>query len=80
MQVKVQKWGNSLGVRLPRDIAKSARVTNGSVVDVRLVQGKIELKPQRTPKYDLKTLVAGISPANRHRETPTGTARGREVW
>ncbi|MBI4370780.1 MAG: AbrB/MazE/SpoVT family DNA-binding domain-containing protein [Elusimicrobia bacterium] len=79
MVTKIQKWGNSLGVRLPRPAAKDARVDVGTLVDVQVKKGEIVLHPIREKRYDLDEMLAGVHPSNLHGEIETGRPVGREV-
>ena len=80
MQTKVQKWGNSLGVRIPRPLADQVRIGEGSVVDIEEKNGEIVIKLVAPAEHTLDELVAGITEENRHGETETGAPVGREVW
>ena len=80
MQTKVQKWGNSLGLRIPKSFAAEARVEAGSTVDISVEDGEIVVKPIRRRKYDLRDLLRAINSRNVHREVETGEAVGREAW
>lgn len=85
MITKVQKWGNSLGVRIPKSFASEVRFEDGSVVDMSLVNGNVVLKPvilEPVPRkrYKLGDLVSGITAENTHQEVDSGQAVGREVW
>lgn len=76
---QVAKWGNSLGLRLPKSVALEARVDEGDTVDVSVKNGAIVIRPSR-PTYSLEQLVAKITPRNRHRESAWGTPVGHETW
>ena len=79
MQSKVQKWGNSLALRIPKSFAEEAQVTDGSEVDLQLRDGRLIIVPIRqTPS--LKSILAKITPKNVHHETDTGNPEGSEVW
>jgi antitoxin MazE len=80
MLTKVQKWGNSLGLRIPRTFAADARVAAGSVVDVSLERGGLMVRPARPRKYALGDLLKGVTKGNLHGEITTGTPVGRESW
>jgi len=80
MQTKVQKWGNSLALRIPKSFARDAHIENDSVVEVRLDGGKIIVEPMITRKWTLEELLAGINPENIHQETDAGSFLGQEVW
>ncbi len=80
MQTKVQKWGNSLAVRIPRGLTLSVRLRNGSLVDLSSVKGKLIITPVEETEYTLEQLVAKVNDKNIHREVDTGKAIGRESW
>lgn len=76
---QLAKWGNSLGLRLPKSVALEARVGEGDTVDVSVTNGVIVVRPNR-PSYSLDQLVARITPQNRHNESDWGTPVGDEAW
>lgn len=80
MVTKVQKWGNSLGVRIPKTFAAEAEITAGSAVDVSVENGELVLRPMRSKRYVLSAMLRRITPKNIHREIVTGDPVGREVW
>jgi len=80
MLTKIQKWGNSLALRIPRAFALDAKLENDSTVEISFVDGKIIIKPISTPTWSLDELLAGINKNNIHREVETGVAVGNEVW
>ena len=80
MVTKVLKWGNSLGVRIPRAFAAEAEVEVGSSVDMSVHKGRLVIRPVRRRRFVLQDLVKRISSRNLHGEVRTGAAVGREVW
>jgi antitoxin MazE len=80
MRTKVRKWGNSLGVRIPKAVAEEAAVGEGSAVDVSVSEGRIVVTPIAARRYTLATLLGGVTTDNRHAEVRTGRPRGRETW
>lgn len=80
MQTKVQKWGNSLALRIPKVLALDAHIKEGSLVDIAVSNGEIVAKATRKTTFDLKTLVARITPETIHGEVETGGPVGRESW
>ena len=76
----VQKWGNSLALRIPRTLAKDAHLRQGTVVKVAMVEGKIVVIPGTKQKYSLSQLLKGIKPSNLHSEADFGAHQGKEVW
>ncbi len=74
------KWGNSLAVRIPKDVVESAKLREGDSVSVRVSSsGEITIRAAR-PVYSLDELVTGITAKNRHAETDWGAAVGEESW
>jgi antitoxin MazE len=80
VQRKIQRWGNSLGLRIPRSFAEEAGVGAGSEVDLSIVDGDLVVKATRRRKYPLKELLRKITAKNIHAEVDTGDPVGREVW
>jgi len=80
MQTKVQKWGNSLGLRIPRAFAAEARVDEGATVDLSVANGNLLVRPVRARRYVLRQLLKGVTTQNLHGEVAAGDAVGREVW
>ena len=76
---QIAKWGNSLGLRLPKAVAREAQLDEGDTVDVSVKNGTIVVRPTR-PTYSLDTLVAKITPRNRHGESDWGAPVGHELW
>jgi antitoxin MazE len=76
---RIAKWGNSLGLRLPRSVAREVRVDEGDTVEVTVDNGALVIRPGRL-RYSLDDLVGRISARNRHRETAWGTPAGHEAW
>ena len=79
MRTRVQKWGNSLAVRIPKPFAEGAGLQPSSEVDVSLEKGELRLSPVRL-SWNLKRLLKGVTKKNIHREVDAGPAVGREAW
>jgi antitoxin MazE len=80
MHTKIQRWGNSLGLRIPRAFAVEAGVDVGAEVALSVRDGNLIVRPTRRAKYRLDDLVRKITAKNLHREVDTGTPVGREAW
>ena len=80
MRTKIQKWGNSLGLRIPRSLAADVQVEEGSTVDLSVENGRLLIRPLRTRKYALADLLKKVNPRNVHGEVSTGEPVGREAW
>jgi antitoxin MazE len=78
MNATIQKWGNSLALRIPKPVARQIQVEEGDDVELRVSADELVVRPAR-PKYSLASLIKGIKPTNRHTEVDWGEARGREV-
>ena len=76
---QIAKWGNSLGLRLPKAVALEARIGEGDTVEVSVRDGEIVVRASR-PAYSLLELVDQITPENRHGETDWGKPLGHEQW
>jgi antitoxin MazE len=80
MKTRIQKWGNSLALRIPKSFAIEARLDPDALVDIALVEGKLIITPVVAPAFSLDQLLAGITPDNLHHEHATGPMVGDEVW
>jgi antitoxin MazE len=80
MITKIQKWGNSLAVRIPRSVALDTHLASGNAVDVAVQDGRIVIVPARRPRPRLEDLLRGVTVTNLHGESDTGPAVGREAW
>jgi antitoxin MazE len=78
-RTQIARWGNSLGLRLPKSVTVEARVDEGDTVDVSVKNGAIVIRPSRRA-YTLEQLVARITPRNRHKESDWDTPMGDEAW
>ena len=80
MHVRVQKWGNSLAVRIPKPLAKDADVAEGTVLNLAVSDGKVIATPVQQKKLTLDQLLSKVTKKNRHAEIDTGKRVGRETW
>ncbi len=79
MKTKVQKWGNSLALRIPRPFAAGTNVADGTTVDIELREGRLIVERTDSPHSDFDDLLAGIDTTNLQAEASTGTHVGREI-
>ena len=80
MVATVAKWGNSLAVRIPQNLAKQVHLAEGFEVDLIAVDGTLVIKPRTPKRYSLNELLQGITPDNLHSEIDSGIAVGNEIW
>ncbi len=79
MLTKVQKWGNSLAVRIPKAFADELGLENNAVVEMTLNDGQLVVKiAPRQPT--LEEMLAQVTPENIHEEIDDGGSVGREAW
>lgn len=79
MKVQIQKWGNSLALRIPKSFALETKIEQGSTVEVALEKGQITVKPVKD-EITLESLLAEITKENLHTEIDFGKPEGTEVW
>ena len=79
MQARIQKWGNSLAIRIPKPFALEVGLEQNSLVVVSVSEGKLVLEPVK-PFYSLEELLAQVTSDNLHQEIETGLPVGNEVW
>jgi len=75
---RIQRWGNSLALRIPQAYAREIGLRHNSAVRIRLEGGRLVIEP--VTRFDLDELLAAITPDNQHGEIDTGAAVGNEVW
>ena len=80
MKTKIQKWGNSLGLRIPKSFAEEAAVEAGTAVDISVSNGKLIVKPLDPNAYSLQDLLIQVTKQNIHSEVSTGQPDGQELW
>ncbi|TDA70364.1 MAG: AbrB/MazE/SpoVT family DNA-binding domain-containing protein [Clostridia bacterium] len=77
MEPRVQKWGNSLGIRIPKPLAQQLGLTEGTPVEVEADNHRIVIRRKR---YTLEELLSKVTPENLHGEVDMGLPMGREEW
>ena len=80
MRTRVQKWGNSLAVRIPKVFAEEVGLTDDSPVELRLQKGGLVLEPSTQWPLELDDLLDQVNDSNLHGETDTGPPQGSEIW
>jgi len=80
MRVQVQKWGNSLALRIPKPFAEETAVREGSVVNLAVARGRLVATPVTRNLITLRQLLRRVTRDNVHGEIDSGGRRGREAW
>ena len=82
MVATIRRWGNSLGLRIPKALAREVRLRDGGGVRLRASRGRLVVEPipENRKVYDLESLLAGVTSHNLHAATSWGAPAGKEVW
>jgi len=80
MKTLIQRWGNSLALRIPKTFAYEISVREGDEIEMRVTRGRLVVSPRPPRHYYLADLVAEIRPRNLHKEIVIEGPQGREVW
>ena len=80
MKTAVQRWGNSLALRIPRTYASETRISEGAKVELTLKGGALVVRPILRERHSLASLLKRVTPSNVHGAVSTGGAVGQEVW
>lgn len=80
MEARVQKWGNSLALRIPKPFAAEVGIEDNSPVQIELMQGRLVITPVAELHPTLEELLARVTEGNLHGEITTGPAVGCETW
>lgn len=79
LRTRIQRWGNSLALRIPKPFAEQTKLRENSPVDVLLRNGRIVVVPAE-PAITLSELLSDVTDENLHHPIDTGEAVGKEVW
>ncbi len=79
VQKQAQKWGNSIAIRIPKDMADDLHIKNNTNVSIEVVNGKLVVEPEKK-KLSLDELLSQVTDENRHELTDWGEEVGREKW
>ena len=80
METRVQKWGNSLALRIPKTLADEVGLRNNSPVQLSLQDKKLVIELATRSAFDLAEMLAHVTEQNLHDEVDTGRAVGVEAW
>ena len=82
MTTKLQKWGNSYAVRIPKNLVQDLDLEQGADVEIKYHNQSLVIKPKKQKEYSLKELIKGITPKNRHKVVFDGQDVGKEktIW
>jgi antitoxin MazE len=80
MAVTLHRWGNSVGVRLPKPLLEQLGLGEGSKVDVKVEAGRLVIEPCRARRPTLEDVLKGFGPDDQPGEVGWGKPVGKEVW
>ncbi len=80
MRTKIQRWGHSLALRIPKPFAIEAKLGDGTEVDLTVTNRKLVVTPRAKPALSLEDLLSRVTKRNLHEEVEAGTPVGREAW
>ncbi len=78
IRVQLAKWGNSLGLRVPKGVAEQAGLTEGTKVDIEAREDGSVIIRKAKKRYTLEELVAGMTPDKAHPPLIDDEPRGSE--
>ncbi|MGH7564644.1 MAG: AbrB/MazE/SpoVT family DNA-binding domain-containing protein [Gemmatimonadota bacterium] len=80
MRTRIGRWGNSLAVRIPRDLAEEAGLDAGTEVEFSIEGDRLLVEPTAQNGWTLEDLLARVRKENLHEEMDLGPPMGHEVW
>lgn len=80
MRTKIQRWGHSLAIRIPKPFAIEAKLGEETEVDLTLTNGSLIIVPATKLAQNLHDLLSRVTKRNLHGEVDTGAPVGREAW
>lgn len=80
MRTTVKTWGNSAAVRIPAPVMAAVNLQVDAPVVLRVEDGRIVIEPLGTGKYDLASLLEGMTAENLHAEVDFGAHVGKEAF
>jgi len=80
MVTRVQKWGNSLAVRIPKAFADEMKMAENASIDMMVKEGALVIVLENETEWRLADLLAGVTDDNIHGEWDTGPTSGKEIW
>jgi antitoxin MazE len=80
METRIQRWGNSLAIRIPKSFAIEVGLNEKGTVNLTVIGQTLVLTPLTPRESTLDELLAGVTPENIHGEVSTGASVGNEAW
>ena len=80
MEIRLQKWGNSVGIRIPNNLLKSLNLKVNDVLNIKEEDNKIIISKSKKGKVNLEELFNNYDGENLSKEFVWDEPRGREIW
>ncbi|MDD5095755.1 MAG: AbrB/MazE/SpoVT family DNA-binding domain-containing protein [Dehalococcoidia bacterium] len=80
MKARIQKWGNSLALRIPKSFAQEVGLESNAPVDILLEDRRLIVVPEAASQFVLEELLQQVTKDNLHGEIKTGVPVGKEIW
>jgi antitoxin MazE len=80
MPVTLHRWGNSVGLRVPKPMLEQFGLKAASEVELKIEDGRLVIEPHRSKRLTLKDVLVGFTPDNQPGEVDWGPPVGKEVW
>ncbi len=80
MRTRIQRWGHSLALRIPKPFAIEAKLVDRTEVDLTVTNGRLVVTAATKPRQSLDDLLSRVTKRNLHEEVDTGTRVGKEAW
>jgi antitoxin MazE len=80
MRTTIQRWGNSLALRIPKAFAEETHIKDGTAVELSLSDGSLVMRPARRARASLKALLSEVDASNLNLDRFEDSPRGKEAW
>lgn len=80
MEARLQKWGNSVGIRIPHSILKELNLKINDWINIEKVEDRIVMTKQINPKISLEERFSEYHGKNLAKDFSWDEARGKEIW
>jgi len=80
MEIRLQKWGNSVGIRIPNSLIKSLNLKVDDILNIREEDNKIVISKSKNMKINLQELFTNYDGENVTKEFSWDDSRGKEIW
>jgi antitoxin MazE len=80
MEARLQKWGNSIGIRIPHSILKELNLKINDLIKIEKIDDKVVITKQTTPKISLSERFKEYPGDNLAKDFSWDDAKGKEIW